>query len=185
MALGQLVNGKWIANWTERNEAGEFQRMSTKFHQQITADGSSGFKAESGRYHLYISLGCPWAHRAAILWKLKGLENVVGLSIVDPIISEGGWKFSSRQGCIPDTVNNAEYLREIYTLADFNYTGRVTVPILWDKQTQTIVNNESLQIIKMFNSQFNQLTEAKTNFYPSRLRSEIDSRDRANLSANQ
>ena len=174
MALGQLVNGKWVKNWTERNETGEFKRMSTKFHQQITADGSSGFKAEPNRYHFYISLGCPWAHRTAILWELKGLQNVVGLSIVDPIISEDGWKFSNRQGCIPDTVNNLKYLREIYTLADSNYTGRVTVPVLWDKQTKTIVNNESLQIIKMFNSEFNELTAAKTDFYPQHLHLEID-----------
>lgn len=174
MALGQLIEGKWVKNWTERNDTGEFKRMSTKFHQQITADGSSGFKAESNRYHLYISLGCPWAHRTAILWKLKKLEDVVGLSIVDPVITDEGWKFTTRQGCIPDTVNNAEYLREIYTLADSNYTGRVTVPVLWDKQTQTIVNNESLQIIKMFDSEFNEFTEVKANFYPRHLRSQID-----------
>ena len=174
MALGQLVNGKWISNWTERNETGEFERMSTKFHHQITVDGSSGFKAEPNRYHLYISLGCPWAHRTAILWKLKGLQDVVGLSIVDPVISENGWQFSTCEGCIPDTINNAEYLREVYTLADSNYTGRVTVPVLWDKQTQTIVNNESLQIIKMFNSEFNEFTEAQTDFYPQHLRLEID-----------
>ena len=174
MALGQLVNGEWVKNWTERDKSGKFQRMSTKFHHQITADGSSGFKAESGRYHLYISLGCPWAHRTAIMWQLKGLKGIVGLSIVDPVISDEGWEFSDREGCILDTVNNAKYLREIYTLADSNYTGRVTVPVLWDKKTKTIVNNESLQIIKMFNSEFNHLGATTTDFYPSHLQPEID-----------
>ena len=174
MVLGQLVNGEWVKNWTERDKTGNFQRMDTEFHHQITADASSGFKAEPDRYHLYISLGCPWAHRTAIMWQLKGLKDIVGLSIVDPVISEGGWKFSNREGCIPDTVNHAEYLREIYTLADSNYTGRVTVPVLWDKQTETIVNNESLQIIKMFNSEFNEFTEVKTDFYPDYLRPQID-----------
>ena len=174
MTLGQLVSGKWVKNWTERNETGEFQRMNTKFHNQITADGSSGFKAEPGRYHLYISLGCPWAHRTAILWQLKRLQNIIGLSIVDPVISDEGWQFSTREGCIPDMVNNAEYLREIYVLADRNYTGRVTVPVLWDKQTKTIVNNESLQIIKMFNSEFDEFVAVKTDFYPSHLQTEID-----------
>ena len=173
MALGQLVNGKWVKDWTE-NETGQFKRMSTKFHHQITADGSSGFKAEVDRYHLYISLGCPWAHRTAILWQLKELQNIVGLSIVDPVISAEGWKFSEREGCILDTVNNAEYLREIYTLADANYTGRVTVPVLWDKQTQTIVNNESLQIIKIFNSEFDKFTQSQVDFYPQHLQAEID-----------
>ena len=174
MALGQLVNGKWVKNWTERDETGQFKRMLTKFHHKITADGSSGFKAEPGRYHLYISLGCPWAHRTAILWQLKELKDIVGLSIVHPIISEEGWKFSSREGCIPDTINGAKYLREIYTLADSNYTGRVTVPVLWDKQTQTIVNNESLQIIKLFNSEFDAFTQSKVDFYPQYLKTRID-----------
>lgn len=174
MALGQLVNGKWVKDWTEQNETGQFKRMSTKFHHQISADGSSSFKAEPQRYHLYISLGCPWAHRTAILWQLKGLQEVIGLSIVDPVISDEGWQFTEREGCIIDTVNGAKYLREIYTLADRNYTGRVTVPVLWDKQTQTIVNNESLQIIKMFNSEFNEFSEVETDYYPQSWRREID-----------
>lgn len=174
MALGQLVNGKWVKNWTERDEKGEFQRMSTKFHHQITKDASSGFKPEPGRYHLYISLGCPWAHRTVIMWQLKELKDIIGLSIVDPVISEEGWKFSQKEGCILDTVNDMKYLREIYTLADSNYTGRVTVPVLWDKKTQTIVNNESLQIIKIFNSEFNAFTNAKVDFYPQHLQAKID-----------
>ncbi|MBE9228504.1 hypothetical protein IQ264_24100 [Phormidium sp. LEGE 05292] len=114
MALGQLVNGQWTTQWAERDELGQFQRMPTQFRHPITADGASGFKAQAGRYHLYISLGCPWAHRTAILWKLKGLDNIVGLSIVDPVISEQGWQFSDYPGCIRDTVNQAEYLWQVY-----------------------------------------------------------------------
>jgi len=174
MVLGQLVDGKWVKNWTERDDAGQFKRMSTKFHHQITADGSSGFKAEPDRYHLYISLGCPWAHRTVILWQLKGLQKAIGLSIVDPVIGDEGWKFTTRMGCIVDTVNQAEYLREIYTLADPNYTGRVTVPVLWDKKTKTIVNNESLQIIKMLELEFTEQATVKTSYYPQNLRAEID-----------
>lgn len=173
MALGQLVNGQWTTEWKERNESGQFQRMPTRFHHQITADGSSGFKAESGRYHLYISLGCPWAHRTALVWKLKGLENTIGLSIVDPVISDRGWMFSNRSGCIPDTVNGADHLWQIYVKADSNYTGRVTVPVLWDKQTNTIVNNESRQIIRMLNSEFDAFATS-VDFYPKPLQSAIE-----------
>lgn len=174
MALGQLVNGKWTTNWTEHDATGKFKRMPTRFHQSITADGSSEFPAEAGRYHLYISLGCPWAHRTAILWKLKGLEKIVSLSIVDPAISEYGWRFSDYAGCIPDTVNQADYLWQIYVKSKPDYTGRVTVPVLWDKQTQQIVNNESRQIIQMFNSAFDGLGAKEIDFYPKALRSEID-----------
>jgi glutathionyl-hydroquinone reductase len=174
MALGQLVNGKWTTEWTERNEDGQFQRMSTQFHNWVTIDGSSEFPAVAGRYHLYISLGCPWAHRTALLWKLKGLENTIGLSIVDPVISEQGWQFSDYPGCIRDTVNQADYLWQIYTKSDRNYTGRVTVPVLWDKQTNQIVNNESRQIIQMLNSVFDALGANSVDFYPSSLRETID-----------
>lgn len=174
MALGQLVNGKWTREWTERNENGQFERMPTHFRNWITADGASGFKAEPGRYHLYISLGCPWAHRTALLWKLKGLENIVGLSVVDPIISDRGWAFSEQPGCIPDSVNGADYLWQVYTKADLNYTGRVTVPVLWDKQKNTVVNNESRQIIRMFNSEFNAFTKAEVDFYPRHSQAEIE-----------
>ena len=174
MALGQLVNGKWITEWTERNETGQFQRMSTQFHNWVTTDGSSEFPAISGRYHLYISLGCPWAHRTALLWKLKGLENIIGLSIVDPVISEQGWQFSNYPGCIRDSVNQADYLWQIYAKSDPNYTGRVTVPVLWDKQTHQIINNESRQIIQLFNSAFDALGANPTDFYPSSLKENID-----------
>jgi glutathionyl-hydroquinone reductase len=173
MALGKLINGQWTTQWTDRNEEGPYQRIPTQFHHWITPDGSSGFKAEPGRYHLYISLGCPWAHRTALLWKLKKLEMVIGLSIVDPVISEHGWKFSDRPGCVPDSVNSADYLWQIYVKSDANYTGRVTVPVLWDQQTGQIVNNESRQIIQMFNHGFSEYT-SEIDFYPEHLRSEVD-----------
>jgi glutathionyl-hydroquinone reductase len=180
MALGKLIDGKWTTEWTEHNEQGQFQRMPTVFHNWITRDGASGFKAEAGRYHLYISLGCPWAHRTALLWRLKGLEEIIGLSIVDPVISDRGWKFSDKLGCIPDTVNDADYLWQIYVKSDPNYTGRVTVPVLWDKQSGKIVSNESRHIIQMFDC-LGTLCEREfgeyandTNFYPSDLQPEID-----------
>ncbi|MCC5639025.1 glutathione S-transferase family protein [Nostoc sp. CHAB 5844] len=174
MALGRLVNGQWTTVWTERNENGEFQRMPTQFHHQITADGASGFRAEAGRYHLYVSLGCPWAHRTVLLRALKGLEKVIGLSIVDPVISNQGWKFSDKPGCIRDKVNQADYLWQIYTKANPNYTGRVTVPVLWDKHTQTIINNESRQIIQILNTEFNFFAEKTVDFYPKSLQTLID-----------
>ncbi|MGL5836463.1 MAG: glutathione S-transferase family protein [Waterburya sp.] len=175
MALGLLVKGEWQTAWTEHNDQGEFQRMSTQFHNWVTEDNSSGFKAERDRYHLYVSLGCPWANRTAIMWKLKGLEDTIGLSIVDPVISDHGWKFSDYAGCIPDHVNNTNYLHEIYTKAIPDYTGRVTVPVLWDKQTKTIVNNESRQIIRMLNSEFNAFAkQPELDFYPNHLQNTIE-----------
>jgi glutathionyl-hydroquinone reductase len=173
MALGRLIDGKWTTEWTEHNDRGQFQRMPTVFHNWISRDGASGFKAEAGRYHLYISLGCPWAHRTALLWKLKGLEEVISLSIVDPVISDNGWKFSDKSGCIPDTVNDADYLWQVYVKSDPTYTGRVTVPVLWDKQSRQIVNNESRQIIQMFDREFVEYAN-NTSFYPVDLQVEID-----------
>lgn len=148
--------------------------MPTHFRNWITADGSSGFKAEPNRYHLYVSLGCPWAHRTAIIWKLKGLEEVITLSIVDPVITENGWVFSDYPGCTPDSVNGAAYLREVYLKAFKNYTGRVTVPVLWDKRTTTIVNNESRQIIRMFDIEFVAFAKADVNFYSQDLQHDVD-----------
>lgn len=174
MALGQLVNGQWSTEWTERNEQGAFQRMTTQYRHVITVDGHGGFKAEPGRYHLYVSLGCPWAHRTAILHKLKGLDALIGLSVVDPVISRQGWKFSDFPGCGLDTVNQADYLWQIYTQSNPTYTGRVTVPVLWDRHTQQIVNNESRQIIYMLNSAFDGLGAQPLNFYPKDLQSKVD-----------
>lgn len=175
MALGRLIDGKWTTEWTERDESGQFRRMPTLFHSWITTDGSSGFKAEPGRYHLYVSLGCPWAHRTVLLRSLKGLQNAISLSIVDPVISKQGWKFSERFGSVPDSLYESAYLWQLYVRAKADYTGRVTVPMLWDKQKQTIVNNESRQIIQMFNAEFNAFAAfPERDFYPKALRPQID-----------
>lgn len=125
MALGMMVEGKWTTDWTERDEKGQFNRMPTHFRDRVTADGSSGFKAEAGRYHLYISLACPWAHRTLIMRQLKGLDDAIGLSIVDAVLSDKGWMFSEEPGAIPDSVNHAHYLQEIYLKADPKYTSIV------------------------------------------------------------
>jgi putative glutathione S-transferase len=174
MALGMMVDGNWTTEWTERDASGKFNRMPTNFRDWITADGSSGFKAEAGRYHLYISLACPWAHRTLMMRKLKGLEEAIGLSIVDPVLSDQGWMFSNAPGAIPDSVNGTQYLQEIYVKAKANYTGRVTVPVLWDKQTQTIVNNESREIIRMFDMEFGPIAQPNIDLYPKELREKVD-----------
>jgi glutathionyl-hydroquinone reductase len=172
---GYLLKGEWKTGWYDtRRSGGEFQRPATTFHSWITADGSSGFKAEPGRYHLYVSLACPWAQRTLIFRRLKRLEDVISVSVVDPVIAEHGWAFSDAPGCTRDTVNGFEYLRQVYTAADPTYTGRVTVPVLWDKQRQTIVNNESSEIIRMLNSSFDAFTPIATDYYPEPLRSRID-----------
>ena len=174
MATGMMIDGVWRKEGYEQDKKGRFQRNPTTFRQQITADGSSGFKAESGRYHLYVSYACPWAHRTLIMRKLKGLEPAISLSVVDPLMAEEGWEFSDFPGSTPDTVNGSRYLREVYAKADSNYTGRVTVPILWDKHTNTIVNNESREIIRMLDTQFEAIAENKVNLYPEQLQQQID-----------
>lgn len=175
MSLGQLIDGKWSSEWTERSDDGEFQRMMTQFRSWVKADGSTVFVSEPGRYHLYVSLGCPWAHRTALVWQLKGLQQVIGLSIVDPVISDQGWRFSNYPGCIPDSNYGLAYLWQLYVKALPDYSGRVTVPVLWDKKTRTIVNNESRQIIQMLNSEFDiWAAHPEVDFYPEALRSDID-----------
>lgn len=174
MGLGILKDGKWISEREQEDSEGRFVRPSTTFRNQITADGSSGFKAEPGRYHLYISWACPWANRTAILRQLKGLQDVIGMSVVAPEIHENSWEFSDEPGCIPDTVNGTQYLWQIYLKADSNYSGRVTVPVLWDKQTGTIVNNESREIIRMFDTEFNAFAKQNVNFYPEHLQKVVD-----------
>ena len=170
--MGMLIEGRWTAQrCAERNFAGAFVRVDTRFRDWITADGSSGFKAEAGRYHLYVSAACPWAHRTVIVRALKRLEDVISLSIVDPFMGEDGWQFSDRPGCISDTVNGFAYLREVYLAADPHVTSRVSVPVLWDKERRTIVNNESPEIIRMFNGAFD---GAGPDCYPAELRQEID-----------
>jgi putative glutathione S-transferase len=149
-------------------------REPTKFRDRVSADGSSGFPAEAGRYHLYVSLACPWASRTLVFRKLKQLEDAISLSIVDPEMGDDGWVFSTGPGCIPDTVNGFNYLHQVYTAAKPDYTGRVTVPILWDKTRRTIVNNESADIIRMLNSELDAFGDASEDFYPRELRAEID-----------
>jgi glutathionyl-hydroquinone reductase len=174
MATGMMIEGKWTTEAYQKDTKGRFLRNPTSFRDRITADGSSGFKAESDRYHLYISYACPWAHRALIMRQLKGLEEVISLSIVDPLMADNGWEFSDFPGAIPDTINKTKFLREIYAKADPNYTGRVTVPILWDKQKNTIVNNESREIIRMFDHEFEALARHKINLCPEALKEEIE-----------
>lgn len=175
--MGLLIDGVWHDRWYDTAKTGgRFVRTETAFHGQITPDGSSGFKAEAGRYHLYVSLACPWAHRALIFRKLKRLENIVSLSVVDWLMAEQGWTFSDRPGCIPDSVNGARFLHQIYVKAKPGYTGRVTVPVLWDRKTGTIVNNESAEIIRLFNSAFGALpgVNSELDLSPAELRPEID-----------
>ena len=171
--MGLLINGQWHADEPATGNGG-FKHKESAFRHWITADGSSDFKAEPNRYHLYISLACPWASRTLIFRKLKKLEDIISLSIVDPIVKDNGWAFSENAGCIPDTISNKTYLYEVYTQADPAYTGRVTVPVLWDKKNYTIVNNESSEIIRMFNSEFKAFTEESPDYYPQKLRDEID-----------
>jgi len=173
MPLGMLVEGKWINEEKDRDSQGKFNRTPTKFRNWISADDSSGFAAEPGRYHLYASLACPWAQRTLIMRQLKGLTDTITLSIVDPEIDQDGWVFSEGTACLPDTVNHAHYLRDIYLKAEPHYTGKVTVPVLWDKQTATIVSNESRDIIRMFDTEFAAFASG-ANFYPSELQAAID-----------
>jgi glutathionyl-hydroquinone reductase len=176
VAPGMLVGGEWKIEERRGDEEGRFVRTSTAFREKVTADGSSGYEAETGRYHLYISWACPWAHRTAILRRLKGLEEAIGLSAVGSFMGDDGWAFYDEPGMSPDTVNGANYLREIYILADPHYTGRVTTPVLWDRKTGTIVNNESRDIIRMFDHEFDAVPGAKpeVTFCPGDLREEVD-----------
>ncbi len=169
-----LVDGKWTTEWKEQDKDGKFNRMPTRFRNWITAEDSSEFKPEPNRYHLYVSLACPWAHRTLILRSLKGLQDVITVSIVDPEMGEDGWKFSNYPGSIPDSINGAEYLREIYIKANSQYTGRVTVPILWDKHKNTIVNNESREIIRMLDTEFEAQSQSNLNLYPEALQEKIE-----------
>lgn len=158
----------------EQSEEGEFVRQEDRFRGWVTADGSSGYPAEPGRYHLYVSLACPWAHRTVILRKLKRLENVVGMTVVDPIRDEKGWAFRNGPGYSEDPINGFRYLSEAYKKTDPTFNDRVTVPVLWDKKTGRIVSNSDDDIMRMLNSEFNHLTDVKTDFYPAPLRAEID-----------
>ena len=178
--MGLLIDGVWHDQWYNPAETGgRFVRTDASFRNWVTPDGSAGptaggFKAEPGRYHLYVSLACPWAHRTLIFRKLKGLESVISVSVVHWLMLENGWTFADGPGVVPDPLHGARYLHEVYTRAEPHYTGRVTVPVLWDKATDTIVSNESSEIIRMFNSAFDACGAAPGDYYPDNLRAEID-----------
>jgi len=181
--MGLLVDGVWRDQWYDTTKSGgRFERSAARFRNWVTKDGApgpagaGGFKAESGRYHLYVSYACPWAHRTLIFRALKRLEAHIAVSAVHWHMAEHGWTFAPGDGVIPDPILGARYMHQIYTAADPNYSGRVTVPALWDKQKRTIVNNESPEIIRMLNGAFDALpgVDASLDFYPPALRAEID-----------
>ncbi|MCQ2029983.1 glutathione S-transferase family protein [Stutzerimonas zhaodongensis] len=179
--MGLLIDGQWQDRWYENSNDGEFQREQAKRRDWVTADGSPGpdgrkaVKAEAGRYHLYVSLACPWAHRTLIYRKLKKLEPLIDVSVVSWLMAEHGWTFDTLTGSTGDALDDLSYLHQRYTADDEQYTGRVTVPVLWDKQEQRIVNNESAELIRIFNSAFDELTGSPLDLYPEPLRTEIDS----------
>lgn len=183
-----LVNGKWSADWQPvqaSDDKGAFVRQISGFRHWVTPDGApgptgdGGFKAQAGRYHLYVALICPWASRTLIARRLKGLEEVVSVSVVEPALTDEGWRFGDYPGSSPDPLHDARYMHELYTRADPVYTGRATVPVLWDKQTDTMVSNESADIVRMFNSGFGALATSAYDLFPATLRDEIDALNEA------
>jgi glutathionyl-hydroquinone reductase len=184
--MGVLIDGVWheqepgLAKTDPARAAGRFERVQTSFRNWVTPDGrpgptgSDGFSAAAGRYHLYVSLACPWAHRTLIMRALKGLEQIIPVSVTHWLMGDQGWTFSPGEGVIPDPLFNSRYLHEIYSRADTHYSGRASVPVLWDQHTQTIVNNESAEIIRMFNSAFDAVGAQPGDYYPKDKREEID-----------
>ncbi|WP_066959886.1 glutathione S-transferase family protein [Microbulbifer sp. Q7] len=179
--MGLLVNGEWKDQWYDTDKSGgAFEREAAQLRNWVTADGSAGpsgeggFAAEKDRYHLYVSLACPWAHRTLIFRKLKGLTDYIGVSVVSPYMLENGWTFDESEGSTGDDLFGSEFLHQVYTRNRPEYSGRVTVPVLWDKQQQCIVSNESSEIIRMFNTAFDGLTGDTQDFYPQDLRGDID-----------
>lgn len=179
--MGLLQEGQWVDQWYETaSSGGRFVRKAPQFRNWVTADGeagpsgNAGFKAEADRYHLYVSLACPWAHRTLIFRTLKGLEDMITVSTVHWFMADKGWTFQAAEGVIPDTVKGVDYMYEIYTAAMPDYSGRVTVPVLWDKKLNTIVSNESPEIIRMFNSAFDGVGAKRGDYYPVELRTQID-----------
>lgn len=178
--MGMLINGELADSWLDKElDEGEFKRMESSFRSWVTPDGSAGpggeggFKAEAGRYHLYVSDACPWAHRTVIFRTLKKLENIIGISYVEAEMLDNGWTFAEN-GKYTDKLHGFRYVYELYQKADAQFTGQITVPILWDKKLNTIVNNESSEIIRMLNSAFNAFTDVQTDYYPEHLHSDID-----------
>lgn len=179
--MGLLVDGEWRDQWYETDAGGgRFVRQDSAFRNWVSTDGvpglsgRGGHRAETGRYHLYVSLACPWAHRTLIMRAFKGLEAAISVSVVHWLMLENGWTFADGSGVIPDPINNATALHQVYTAAEPHYTGRVTVPVLWDKGTGTIVSNESSDIIRMLNSAFDEVGAKSGDYYPVALRPEID-----------
>jgi glutathionyl-hydroquinone reductase len=183
--MGKLINGTWQTGEADREStdsgSGSFDREDSAFRNWVTADGSAGPTGEAGfaaagdRYHLYVSLACPWAHRTLALRRLKGLEDVLPLSVVNPLMGENGWSFEPGDGVVPDPLFDAQYLHEVYTAADPDYTGKVTVPVLFDKQRGTIVSNESADIIRMLNHAFDAFADnSRRDYYPAELQDRID-----------
>ncbi|WP_209506178.1 MULTISPECIES: glutathione S-transferase family protein [unclassified Ruegeria] len=180
--MGLLVDGKWQDTWYDtKSTGGAFKRSAAQFRNWLTADGragpsgKSGFRAEAGRYHLYVSYACPWAHRTLIFRALKGLSDLVSVSVVHPDMLDHGWTFEADDhGATGDRLYGLSYAHQIYTKADPSYSGRVTVPILWDKAQETIVSNESSEIIRMFNSAFNDITGNTDDYWPEAMRDEIE-----------
>ena len=179
--MGLLVEGKWVDQWYDTESTkGRFQRSASQFRNWITADGaagptgSKGFKAEPNRYHLYVSLACPWAHRTLIFRKLKGLEDMIGVSVVNPLMLDQGWTFAPDEAATGDALYQQDYLYQLYLKADASYSGRVTVPVLWDTKTETIVSNESADIIRMFNQAFDGCGAKHGDYYPHSLHTEIE-----------
>lgn len=179
--MGLLVDGEWVDKWYDtESTGGRFKRKESQFRNWVTADGTAGptgkagFKAEAGRYHLYISYACPWAHRTLIMRALKGLQGMIDVSVVGMTMLENGWTFNKQDGSTGDPLFGKTFMHQIYTQADAKYTGRVTVPVLWDKQENTIVSNESADIIRMFNSAFDDIGAAPGDYWPEELRGDIE-----------
>lgn len=173
--MGMLVEGRWRERWREPERAdGRFERAPARFRGRVEHDPDAEHPAEPGRYHLYVSLACPWSHRAVLARAILGLEEVVGLSVVDPRPDEEGWRFSTGPGCVPDPHLNASYLHELYTASDRRYTGRVTVPVLWDAKRRTIVSNESADIVRMLGAAFVRWRRGEADPYPEDRREDVD-----------
>ncbi|PPT80381.1 glutathione-dependent reductase [Xanthomonas arboricola pv. zantedeschiae] len=179
--MGLLVDGKWQDSWYDTDKSGgRFERSQSQFRNWVTRDGSpgphgdGGFQASPGRYHLYVSLACPWAHRTLIFRRLKGLESMIDVSVVHWLMGKQGWTFAPGPGVVGDALHQAQHLYEVYLKADPQYSGRVTVPVLWDRERNTVVSNESADIIRMFNSAFDAVGAAPGDFYPAPLREQID-----------
>lgn len=172
--MGMLVDGVWTTKWYTPDERGRFVRSKARFRDWITADGSSGFAPDPGRYHLYVSYACPWAHRTLIVRALRGLEDAISVSVVHPVMLDDGWSFGRWPGATPDPIHEASALREVYVEAVPDFTGRVTVPVLWDRQRQTIVNNESIEIVRMFDTAWMGVGRPDVCFYPEALADQID-----------